>query len=113
MAVTVLPASAPFVLTATGAGLDQVVAVELLPSCPKALLPHVKTRPSEASATLWENPPEMALTILPESAPLVSTAVGLFLSMNVPSPTLLPQPKTPASAGSTRAATNIIVRHQT
>src|SRR4051794_38748919 len=70
-ATTVLPASTPLVLTATG---TRSPTVPSLPNWPTWLKPQPTTVPSEQSAKLNSRPAAMAVTVLPASAPLVLTA---------------------------------------
>ena len=80
IAITVLPESAPLISTATGVVLLVVVP---LPSSP---LPQAKSFRSEVSATVYLLASAIAVTVLPESAPLVSTATGVMRLIVVPSP---------------------------
>ena len=91
IAVTVLRESAPLISTATGVVLLLVVP---LPSCPELFWPQANTFPSEVSTSVWELPEAIAVTVLPESAPLISTATGVVLLLVVPLPRYpLPQAK--------------------
>ena len=79
---TVLPKSAPAMLTATGT--DEVVS-ESLPNWPLLLLPQDTTFPSEHKAKLWAAPAATAITVLPTSAPPL-TRTGTLREVKVPSP---------------------------
>src|SRR5450759_2402462 len=77
MAVTVVPEGR---LTATGVLLSAVVP---LPSWPMLLAPQASTWPVEVSARLWNWPPAMAVTVVPEGR---LTATGVLLWVVVPLP---------------------------
>ena len=72
-AVTVLPSSTPLRSTATG---TKALLLVLLPNWPELLAPQAASVPSAHNAKLWLPPAAMAMTRLPASKPLVSTATG-------------------------------------
>ena len=74
---TVLPASPPVMLTATGTELPTVLP---FPSWPESLMPHATTVPSEHAATLWPSPAATATTVFPAKAPVIGTATGTVLA---------------------------------
>ena len=92
MAMIVLPASAPVVLTHTGA---MRLVMLLSPTAPLPLLPQAASAPSEHKAMLCADPAAIATTCRPASTPLRSTSTAALLSVvlllpNWPPP-LLPQ----------------------
>ena len=81
-ATTVLPASAPVMLTGAGKGPSV-----LRPSWLEALLPHETIVPSVHKARLCVSPAETALTTLPSSAEIEvnGTATGVGPTAELPS----------------------------
>ena len=66
MLVTVLPASAPLMVTATGV-FDEVVVPS--PNCPHQLAPQQAAVPSDVTAHVWYWLAVMLVTVLLVSAP--------------------------------------------
>lgn len=83
MAMTLLPESAPEVVTATGMLL---ATVPPLPNCPSVLVPQAAIVPSEHRAKLCKKPPVMATTDFPERAPPRVTTTGTVLFTTLPFP---------------------------
>ena len=71
--LTVLPASAPSMFTATG---TEELVRRPRPSWPVVPTPHPKTFPSLVSINVALLPGAMAVTVLPASTPVISTATG-------------------------------------
>src|SRR5450759_5065869 len=86
MAVTVVPEGRR---TATGVLLWVVVP---LPSWPELLAPQASTWLVEVSARLWNWPPAMAVTVVPEGR-LTATGVLLVVVVPLPSWTLALSPQ--------------------